>query len=235
MFEKLTSRVSELVAEGQLFLAEAIEIRDHEHGPYERAKIARDVIAHYNAWYVAANPLVKHNLSEMLSVFELEYLMASQEATKIKDAYWEDHLQNFERSAARQLGILRGVIGGLESRALALRGLVAREIYENEMAVARELLRHQYVREAGVVAGVVLEGHLRHLCAKGGKTVGSKDTIKVLNDRLRKDYADPYQASKVDWMGDIRNLCVHKGPKDPDNTQIDHMLNALQEFMTAMP
>jgi hypothetical protein len=237
MLEAIRKRVSDLVADGELLLGALGEMRrfPYEYHSDERATIARDSIKHYNAWYVAANPLVKHNLPEMILGFEISYIEASNEAKKITGTYWRDHLEGFERTAATQLGILRGVVGGLESRALALRGLVAREIHESEMAVARELLRHQYLREAGVVAGVVLEGHLRHLCEKGGKPTGPKDTIKALNDRLRKDYPDPYQASKIDWMGDIRNLCAHKGQKDPDATQVEHMMNALQEFMAAMP
>ena len=36
-------------------------------------------------------------------------------------------------------------------------------------------------------------------------------------------------------MGDIWNLCTHKGRQDPDPKQVEQMINAVQDFMTSMP
>jgi len=239
MFTKLQDKVFQLVLDGESLLTEAEQLREVglvEFSP-NRARAVRNVIAHYHAWYNAARPLIKDNLTEMFADFESLYSTAAERAPRLTHGdrpYETRSLLEFEQSVARQLGLVKGPPQSLESKAVALRGLMTRELHSDELSVARELLAKGFAREAGMIAGVALEGHLKYLCAKYGKAVGKGDTLNPLNQRLLEFYPDASLGIRVEWMAKIRNQCAHKGDQDPDPNQIQQMIGAVTDFMSAM-
>jgi hypothetical protein len=79
---------------------------------------------------------------------------------------------------------------------------------------AEELIAKGYHVAAAVLAGAVLEQHLRSLCAKYGvdevDSKGKRKMIGLLNDDLRKANAyDPLKHKQITYLGGVRNNAAH--------------------------
>ena len=110
-----------------------------------------------------------------------------------------------------------------------IRGLLQSDLFGSELDAARELKRNGYLRAAGAVAGVVLEGHLKELVQKHQVKLklskNKKPTIADYNDALK-------DASVFDiptWRGiqrlaDIRNLCDHKSDREPTADEVAELI-----------
>jgi hypothetical protein len=134
-----------------------------------------------------------------------------------------------------QIGFVRAIPSAIGSKALGLRGILARDLMDDELSAARHLLDNGYVREAGVIAGVVLERHLKLLCDKNTVTVGDKDTLGQLNDKLRKHYPDDSEYRRVQFLNEVRISCAHdKTAVPPDPNKVSQLLSGVQGFIATI-
>ena len=75
---------------------------------------------------------------------------------------------------------------------------------------------------AGALAGVILEGHLQRVAANHKLTIPKRDpTIADLNDPLKQGGVyDTPTWRKIQFLGDIRNLCSHQKSSEPTKEQV---------------
>ena len=240
MLQRLRENIERLVQDGYLLLGEVDKLSSIPGllgSEKERVRLSRAVNERYYAWYNAARPLVETNLRESFSEFQGFYLVVGPQAQRLLTSANEvddSALQKFERAFATQLGIVGSIPRALEAKALGLRGLLARDLMEDELTVARHLLENGYVREAGAIAGVVLEHHLRLMCEKRGEGVDKRDAIGSLNDKLRKHYPHDSEYRRVQWMNEIRATCAHDKPSQPESNKVEQLISAIQDFMSAI-
>jgi len=245
--EKVNSLVvdtySILVAKDQIFDAlQAASSREDDQLTAEETKacyrLAREMNDHYRAWYTASWPLVNSNLPERVKEFETFYEASANHLMDIMSASGQLRRQPlvlFEKCFSAQTGFVRSIPSAIESKALALRGILARDLMDDELLVARHLLDNGYVREAGVVGGVVLERHLKLLCDKYSVTVGDKDTLGQLNDKLRKHYPDDAEYRRVQFLNEIRISCAHdKVTAAPDSNKVGQLLSGVKGFIATI-
>ena len=110
--------------------------------------------------------------------------------------------------------------------------------------MAEHLLSENYKDPAAVVAGSVLEEHLRQLCQKNSipietaKPDGSLVPLKA--DALNSELARANVYSKLDqknitaWL-DLRNKAAHGKYAEYTEAQVDNMLRAVAEFIGRTP
>lgn len=87
-------------------------------------------------------------------------------------------------SATRHPGIRQIEV---REQSLRHRATCARDLFDSELDAARELHNHGFLRAAGIVAGVVLEGHLQRVAQS--RSVASRKkhpTISDFNDGLKE-------------------------------------------------
>ena len=100
------------------------------------------------------------------------------------------------------------------------------------METAIELNKKGFVRGAGAIAGVVLEGHLSQVCENHElKSRKKNPTINDFNQLLK----DEEIIEVKDWrfiqhLGDLRNLCDHKKEKEPSKEDIDDLINGVDKI-----
>ena len=137
-------------------------------------------------------------------------------------------------------GIREEIAGGW---LITLRGLIAAEFFADFLEMAEHLVGQGYKDPAAVLAGGVLEEHLRQLAAaKGIATVDLKDRREVprkadtLNAELAK--ADAYskldQKSVTSWL-DLRNKAAHGKYADFTQEQVAILITAVRDFVTRNP
>jgi hypothetical protein len=113
--------------------------------------------------------------------------------------------------------------------------LLEAEVFSDLLEQAEELQRAGYKDAAAVLAGAVLEKHLRSMCARRGimllKPNGKHKMINDMNDELAK--AGAYNALKkkqVTAWADLRNNAAHGNTTAFAATDVDALLRDVADF-----
>jgi hypothetical protein len=111
--------------------------------------------------------------------------------------------------------------------------MVQADLFDSELDAARELHKYRFVRAAGALAGVVLERHLKQICANHSIKVAKKaPTIADLNNALKDaDVIEIPQWRFIQHLADIRNLCDHSKEKEPTVEQVDDLIGGVMKVI----
>ncbi|WON93645.1 HEPN domain-containing protein [Sphingobacterium sp. UGAL515B_05] len=133
----------------------------------------------------------------------------------------------------QQLSILESVKARFESRLFNIEQLVQADLFDSEVEVAKQLSKNKLYRAAGVICGVVLEKHLKQVCIDHTiKVAKSKPTINDLNELLKKeDVIDTGTWRNIQRLGDLRNLCSHNGEREPNNNDLEDLINGVERII----
>jgi hypothetical protein len=137
---------------------------------------------------------------------------------------------------ARQIDILRTAEARLDSLLTEITRQLQAAVLDDEVASARALLSAGHVRSAGVVAGVVLEAHLKQLAIDHSVSLGRrKAVLSSINDALKD--ADVYDIPawrRVQFLTDIRNLCAHKSERDPSTDEVRTLIDDVDKIVKTL-
>jgi hypothetical protein len=183
--------------------------------------LQRSALREYQSWYTAAHQLIKEFLPEKEDEFVKCYdgndpegvLGFIQLTCYASEGNKKDVIERFNTRFELQRSILLSIPFVAEIKELSLRNLIASDFIDSELDKADHLLRSNFARCAGVLAGVALERYLKALCDMKKLDYRYDDTIEPLSQKL-------YEAGKIDLtelknfqhLGGIRNDCAH--PKD---------------------
>ena len=119
------------------------------------------------------------------------------------------------------------------------RGLISAEIFSDFLEMAQHLLDEGYKDPAAVMAGSVLEEHLRQLCQKHSiptETTKQGRPHPKKADTLNTDLAKKQVYNRLDqknviaWL-DLRNKAAHGKYQEYTKEQVALMLQSLSDFM----
>ena len=199
----------------------------------------------YQEWYSEAKVLVNQLLPDRLMDFTRYYeAPKTRKKAKFDDYVIEDYLQGvvvgdrYNRKAwadlaikcfRQQFLIVKSMRQRFRSSLFEIRQLVQADLFDSELDAAKELANNKFHRAAGVVAGVVLEKHLKEVCANHGVTLRKKaPQISDLNDNLKSaNVIDPIQWRSIQVLGDLRNLCAHDKQSEPTREQADDLITGV--------
>ncbi len=196
----------------------------------------------YQHWYSEATSLVRQLLPDRLSDFTRYYEKPRSRKDLTYESYTiEDYLQGLTVSRGvdkvvgpdaaipcfrQQLSIVKSTKERFQSSLFDIRQLAQADLFDSELDAAKELAKNKFHRAAGVVAGVVLERHLKEVCANHGVTLRKKaPQISDLNDKLKAESViDIPQWRLIQHLGDLRNLCAHDKQSEPTREQADDLI-----------
>ena len=204
----------------------------------------------YQPWYSESKALIGQLLPDRLADFTRYYERPKSRRPEITFANYtiEDYLQGLRVGSSRspivepraaipsflqQLQIVRSMESRLRSSLFDIRQLSQADLFDSELESAGSLVRNGFLRAAGAVAGVVLERHLKEVCANRSVTVRKrKPQIADLNDLL-KDAAvvDTPQWRLIQHLGDLRNLCVHDREAEPSADQVKDLVEGVEKVI----
>jgi hypothetical protein len=135
--------------------------------------------------------------------------------------------------AKDQIDILSSARVRLDSLLSDIEGSLEATLLDDELATATELLKAKHIRSAGVVAGVVLERHLKTVLANHAVSLGRKKAqIGNLNDALKEAKVfDVPRWREVQRLGDIRNLCGHDGEREPKSQEVQELIEGTERII----
>jgi hypothetical protein len=127
----------------------------------------------------------------------------------------------------QQLAILKAAKRRFESSLFEIKQLAQADVFDSEIDAAREPLKNGFLRPAGVLAGVVLEKHLKQVCVDHSiKLTKQKAGINDLNELLKANSViDVAQWRYISMLGDLRNLSAHDKKKEPSVDQITDLID----------
>jgi hypothetical protein len=209
---------------------------------------ALDFDAEYQAWYSLALRVVEQVLPDRCGEFrELHRLDKRPRELDLATYSISDYLQGIRVMRAYlgeeefsgwqvaftklgvQLNIVRSAADRLDSVLADITGLVESALFDDELAAARELVKSGYLRSAGVVAGVLLERHLKRLLGNHSVPFRRKPQIASMNDALKDAsvYGVP-EWRRIQHLGDLRNLCGHDGAAEPTLQNVEDLIAGVQ-------
>jgi hypothetical protein len=118
--------------------------------------------------------------------------------------------------------------------------LVHTDVFADFIEMAEELLASGYKDAAAVIAGSVLEEHLRKLGDKHGVDVQRPDGAPKKAGTLNADLGKAGVYNKLDeksvtvWL-DLRNKAAHGHYKEYDNTHVEALVRDVRSFMSRYP
>lgn len=239
--EELIKKVNDLCNESK----EIYSIFNNENNT------AYELLYTYQNWYTEASFVVKQIIPERLEEFKEQYesKMLCLKAEEIKSINYaiSDFLNDIEitidgkaqfnhKIAAftkfiRQEAILIAAQNALNSSLKDMRGVLQAELHDNELLKARNLHENKYLRAAGVIVGVVLEGHLNTVCFNNKVEIPKNNpTLSQYNDLLKQNkIIDNTNWRWIQRLGDIRNLCAHKKEREPTEDEVLELIDGVDK------
>lgn len=205
----------------------------------------------YQSWYSEALMLVRQLLPDRVADFVKLYEKPktrrkdiTSENYVIEDALQGLHItRGWEKEKVvgadaaiprftQQLNIVKSIKKRFESSLFDIKQLVQADIFDSEIDTAKELTKKGFVRGAGAVAGVVLEGHLLQVCENHKikvkkKNPGINDLAQLLKD---SNVIDIPIWRNIQRMADMRNLCDHKKKSEPKREDIDELIDGVSKI-----
>jgi hypothetical protein len=198
----------------------------------------------YEAWYSESIVLLKQLLPDRVQNFIALYEKPkNRKEIQYGNYVMQDYLQGLQvrrygtevvvdSSAAmpqfcQQLAILEAAKSRFDSSLFEIRQLVQADLFDTEIDAAKELFKSNFFRPAGMIAGVVLEKHLRQVCNDHGVSITKKHSgISDLNELLKSNaIIEIPQWRHISMLADIRNLCAHDKSKEPTPGQVTDLID----------
>ncbi len=190
----------------------------------------------YQAWYSEARALIQQVLPARLDDF-VEHYSPNEEKNPqgIEDLLLgrTPYVDAAINRLRQQVAIVEAAKGRFDRSLYEIRQLELANLFDSELDAAVELKKKGFLRSSGVLAGVVLEGHLRDVCEQRGIQVAKKrPNIAYLANLLRKgDVLDLPQSRNIQHLADLRNLCSHKRDKAPSCDDVETLLDGVNKVL----
>jgi hypothetical protein len=203
----------------------------------------------YEKWYSECLAILKQLLPDRLESFKKQYEKPKGRKSADFESYViEDYMIGLrvtlgydvkaDRKAAfpklqNQTAILSAAQARFESSLFEIRQLVQADLFDSEIASARELHKNKFYRAAGAVAGVVLEKHLAQVCSDHDIKIAKKNPgIGDFNEALKAaGTIDVPQWRHISMLGDIRNICDHNKQKEPTEVQVMDLIDGTDKVL----
>jgi len=117
--------------------------------------------------------------------------------------------------------------------------LIHADLFSDFFEMAEYLLSEGYKDPSAVIAGSVLEEHLRKLCIRNGigvETSGRPKKADTLNSEMaaKAVYSKLDQKSVTAWL-DLRNKAAHGKYSEYNKDQVDFMIKSVRDFLSRNP
>ncbi len=114
-----------------------------------------------------------------------------------------------------------------------IKDIIKADIFDSELDAAKELTKQGFYRAGGIIAGVVIEKHLGHVCKIHNIT--SKKTHPSISDynQLLKEgeVIDVPSWRFIQHLGDIRNLCGHGKDREPTKEDVLGLIDGVDKII----
>jgi hypothetical protein len=159
-----------------------------------------------------------------------------------------DEVNTMEYALAFRVEVLTGLLSALQKAywqglLRSFQEIVHADLFDDFLQMAEYLLGEGYKDPAAVLAGGVLEEHLRKLCQKQGLPVAistprgeEPKRASQMNDDLAKAgaYSKLEQKNVTAWL-DMRNKAAHGKYAEYDSKHVEYLIMGVKQFAARFP
>jgi hypothetical protein len=197
----------------------------------EKAPLPIDAGHIYQEWYSAARAILAKNQLTRLAEFDAMYhsiwqMLQERYSTQEDQFRLMDLIQNQFDILAAVPSHLRFSIYDVELEAYSV-------LMDDELDAAQHLLSKGFLRPAGVLAGVILERHLKNLLRKHTPPIKYRKnaTLSSLNDLCKETVYDLVTWRRVQHLTDLRNLCAHDKTREPSKDEVSELIDGVSAIL----
>jgi hypothetical protein len=252
--EKVVAEINALYSRGVEMLEPFLSTDDKQKpGKKKTTKtfVAADLRLKYEPWYTLALGLVQQLTPERAVDFVSAYKNEKRKTITCDTYTISDFLHGlaitdrvtdrplfssstvFIMKCMAQLAILLAAAESAQSLLRDVRTVLRAELFDDDLVAARDLVAKSHLRSAGVISGVVLEGHLKSVAARRTIKFTKKHlAISDLNDGLKNgSIYDIPMWRFIQRLADIRNLCGHSGEREPTRSEVDDLIAGVDKVI----
>lgn len=217
-----------------------------------------ELIRAYQGWFTEACEVIKQLIPDRLSEFKTLYENKIRPYKTIKDVFEKRHFLNldlekqyldsniidlsfkdnqilyilFKNNLEQQFAILESAKRKLKSSLMNIKTLTQADLFDSELDMAEELKEKEFFRPAGVVAGVVLESHLKTVLLHKNIDLQKTKSLAGYNELLKQnEIIDQPVSRNIQFLTDLRNRCSHKKDKEPTNEDISDLIEGVKKII----
>lgn len=200
----------------------------------------------FEIWYTESLALIKVVLPDRINDFSKMYyndktknglMTYFQHIPSMLDEWGDSTIIDQVKSVLdSQIGILKSCEKRFESSLFDIKQLLQADIFDSELDAARELNKKGFLRAAGAISGVVLEGHLKQVCINHNIVIKKTNpTISDFNQLLKdNEIIETHDWRFIQRLGDIRNLCDHKKQQEPTKEEIEELIKGVEKIIKTL-
>lgn len=185
----------------------------------------------YQQWYSAARVILAKNQPDRLVEFDEVYFPIRQ---MLRGRYVTKSEQfGLMNLINAQFDILAAVPSHLRFSVYDIEIEAYSVLMDDEIEAARHLLSKGFSRPAGVLAGVILERHLKNLLRKHTPPIKYRKNaaLSSLNDSCKDAVYDLVTWRKVQHLTDLRNLCAHDKTREPTKDEVTELISGASAIL----
>lgn len=198
----------------------------------------------YQTWYTESKVVVQQIIPARISDFIMMYDRPNRKSLLVHNYTIDDYLNElsaweFVKPALgigrieQQVAILRSAKQRFVSSLFDIRRQLAVELFDGEIAAARELFDKRFFRAAGTVASVVFERHLLQICQNHDiKLPKKKPTIGDLNELLKGAGVieiAPFRTNQ--FLDELCGRCVLSKAEEPTAEQVLDLIDGVAKIL----
>ncbi len=196
-----------------------------------KSPLPPDVGQTYQQWYSAARAILAKNQPDRLAELDEAY-SAIQQIIQRRYVTKDEQFGLMDLINA-QFNILTAVPSHLRFSMYDIELEAYSLLMDDEIEAARHLLSKGFSRSAGVIAGVVLERHLKNLLQKHTPPIKYRKTatLSLLNDLCKETAYNLVTWRKVQHLTDLRNLCAHDKTQEPTKDEVSELISGVSAIL----
>ncbi|WP_340819648.1 hypothetical protein [Methanolobus sp. WCC4] len=206
-----------------------------------RKPLQRNILRKYEVWYEVCRRIVREYVDfqetdkyeefvnqylEILSLIDLR-VTGTSSPRKIQLE------NNFIKYFDIQLNILHTIKPIIALNENNYKRVISADLLSSELDGAELLYEKEFIRPAGIIAGIVLERYLKTLCELNEIELDSKDTLYPLAQKLRTSEKVPgfdlVMLKSIEHLGSLRNKCAHPG-EEPKKQEVRELIDKTKKI-----
>ena len=242
--ELIKKELHALIGEGQHLYYASIILYDKNYfanGDPEEENFAsqafeetKDPHDNYYAWYGKACRIMQILAPESLQDFQrffTNYIQSWLMHPSHDNNYGFD---KFESGFRTQRRILKATAKNVDHVLFNLESEFQYGLSKSEIDVAKELQKNKHLREAGVIAGLVIELHLKNVAKNRNIKLPKNPQMKHYNEKLKNEIDDATITKQIELCSIIRNKCAHAGGALPTDDEVNTIISIAEKIIATV-
>lgn len=193
---------------------------------WEQKELLREIRKKYEIWFEVCRQIVSE-YSDKTDIFEeqYEYVMEFFSFPKERRGGIKS---KFVDEFDIQVNILNTIVPIIELKEKSFKQMITGDLIHSELEQAEILYTYEFIRPAGVIAGIALERYLKTVCELNDIELDSNATLNPIATKLYKSDKVPLFdvtfLKSIEYLTSIRNKCSH--PKvEPKKHEVRELLD----------